>query len=101
MTDDLGALMRVVYPDAERRTVADPPQNWYFTFGGGHTYNGWTLAFRYVLIHGTHDAARARMVEAFGDRWAMQYASAEEAGVEEFGLTELKLAAESGNQVQW
>jgi hypothetical protein len=25
MTDDLGALLRTVYPDAEQATVADPP----------------------------------------------------------------------------
>ncbi|QLQ37952.1 hypothetical protein [Micromonospora robiginosa] len=59
----------------------DPEQDWYFTFGSGQQHDG-----KYVVIAGTYDSARARMLEVFGNRWSHQYASAEAAGVYEFGM---------------
>ncbi|WP_433651065.1 hypothetical protein ACQP2C_00030 [Micromonospora zamorensis] len=63
------------------------PQNWYFTFGSGQQHDG-----KYVVIHGTHDAARDEMIAHFGNRWAFQYGTADRAGVDEFGLVELPRA---------
>ena len=60
------------------------PQDWYFTFGFGHAHpNG------YSVIHGTFDAAREEMMRRWGRKWAMQYSSADDAGVERFGLHEV------------
>ena len=59
-------------------------RDWYFTFGGAHAFpNG------FVKIHGTYGEARDQMVQWFGDKWAFQYPSAEEAGVERFNLKEV------------
>lgn len=83
---------------AEPTTADEPEQNWYFTFGSGHVHpdspgvnamGGESLADKYVSITGTFESARAVMVRHFGTAWCDQYASAERAGVEEFGLTEL------------
>lgn len=43
-------------------------QNWYFSFGSGQVHCG-----RYVTYFGTFSEARARMVDAFGLKWSMQY----------------------------
>lgn len=67
---------------------------WFFSFGQGQTHpvTGLSLGNRYVRIEAdSHEAARLTMVRNFGQKWCHQYASAEEAGVEEFGLTELWL----------
>lgn len=59
-------------------------QDWYFTFGFGHEYpNG------YTVINGTYYEAREEMIRRFGRKWAMQYESAEEAGVEKYGLKKI------------
>lgn len=83
----------------------DPePRDWYFTFGSGHRAyarlggpiplqgeqgQGFRLADRYVIIHGTYTTARQRMYEIFGAVWSSQYGTRESAGVDEYGLTEL------------
>ncbi|WFE41912.1 hypothetical protein [Micromonospora sp. WMMD998] len=46
----------------------EPEQEWLFTFGPDHGHDG-----RFVRITGTHDSARARMVEVFGTAWCDQY----------------------------
>jgi hypothetical protein len=46
----------------------EPEQEWLFTFGSGQQHDG-----RFVRITGTHDSARARMVEVFGTAWCDQY----------------------------
>jgi hypothetical protein len=68
-------------------------EQWIFTFGFGHYHpeTGEPLANRYVVIPGTFSDARQKMVVMFGVKWSMQYASKEEAGVEIYGLRELKL----------
>lgn len=60
-------------------------RDWYFTFGSGQPWFGY-----YTVIHGTRDGARAEMFRRHGDRWSMQYGSAEEAGVEQWKLKRLK-----------
>lgn len=60
-------------------------QDWYFTFGSGHEQSG-----RYVKIYGVFEEARAEMVRRYGTKWSMQYASAEDAGIQQWNLTELK-----------
>ena len=60
-------------------------QDWVFTFGRGQPY-----ADYYHVIFGTYEFAREQMVKRFGRQWSMQYATKEEAGVEEFHLRELK-----------
>ncbi|MGC5019052.1 hypothetical protein [Micromonospora sp. DT47] len=59
-------------------------ETWYFTFGSGQQHDG-----RYVVIPGSYDAARDEMFRHFSNAWSFQYASAERAGVDEFGLVEL------------
>lgn len=39
---------------------------------------------------GTYEGSREEMLRRHGRQWSMQYASREEAGVERWGLTELK-----------
>lgn len=63
----------------------EAPQDWYFTFGVGHPL----FAKRYVKIHGTYDGARETMFSVFDRNWSSQYPSAEAAGVEKYGLTEI------------
>ena len=46
----------------------EPEQEWLFTFGSGQQHDG-----RFVRITGTHESARARMVEVFGTAWCDQY----------------------------
>lgn len=66
-------------PDQEQ------PRDWYFTFGHGqrHGPNG------YCKIYGKFNGAREEMIRRYGMRWCMQYESADAAGVERFGLTEV------------
>lgn len=59
-------------------------REWIFTFGVGHTY-----ARRFVRIRGEEEQARAQMIRCFGNAWAFQYSTEEEAGVGRYGLTEL------------
>ena len=60
-------------------------QDWVFTFGCGQSYANY-----YHVIYGTHEFARKQMFERFGRKWSMQYASKEEAGVDEFNLKQLR-----------
>lgn len=41
---------------------------WIFTFGYGEKHSG-----KYVKIRGTHDQARKKMFEKYGESWAFQY----------------------------
>ena len=65
--------------------TADEVRDWIFTFGCGQAYAG-----RYCVIRGTHDEARAEMFRRHGQQWSMQYRTPEDAGVETYGLKELK-----------
>lgn len=75
----------------------EPEQDWYFTFGSGHTHpvTGEGLGRRYVVLHGTADSTRHQMLAVFGKAWAFQYDQADggrgTAGVEQFGLTEIDM----------
>lgn len=75
--------------------VIDPnePRDWFFTFGADHTHpdTGQRLGRAYVRIHGTCDSTRDAMFAAFSNRWAHQYHSAERAGVDKYGLTEVPM----------
>jgi len=67
---------------------------WIFTFGTNHVHpvTGESLGRRFVAIKAADAAtARVEMFAAFGPKWAMEYASRENAGVERFGLVELDL----------
>jgi len=58
----------------------------YFTFGFGQLHEN-----KYHVIEAENAGkAREEMFEKFGRKWSMMYNSAEEAGVERFGLKELK-----------
>lgn len=66
---------------------------YYFTFGSNHLDDdGNSLRQCFVKVEGKdcHEA-RAKMVEARGDKWAFYYESAGRAGVERFGLQERSL----------
>ncbi len=58
----------------------------YFTFGSGQLYDN----CYHVIQAATKQDARDMMLERYGIKWSMMYNSAEEAGVEEFGLREIK-----------
>lgn len=96
----------VAVPD-QPQGWAETEQDWYFTFGAGHRGHallhadypptgeigeGFRLDNRYVILYGTYDDARRRMNRIFGQVWSAMYDSAEKAGVEEYGLTELVIA---------
>lgn len=57
-------------------------KTYYFTFTSSSE-----LHSHYVAIKDSYGNARNRMHNIFGDRWAFQYHSKEEAGVEKFNLT--------------
>lgn len=75
------------------RIDPDEPRDWYFTFGFDHHHpaTGKRLDKSYVRINGTCDSTRDAMRAAFGNRWSQQYHSADRAGVDRFGLTEIPL----------
>lgn len=58
----------------------------YFTFGFGQPHEN----CYHVIEAEDSDEARKVMFRKFGDKWAMQYDSAEEAGVKVYGLREIK-----------
>ena len=61
-------------------------KKWWFTFGCGQPHEN----CYHVIEAENSNEARKKMFERFGTKWAMQYDSAEDAGVEEFNLTEIK-----------
>ncbi len=65
-------------------------QEWIFTFGCGHDLHKY-----YVSINDTEKQARERMVVSFGQHWACQYPSREEAGTETWKLKEIKFDDET------
>lgn len=73
---------------------ADPtPERWVFTFGFGHTHpaTGERLANCYVVIEGDIDETREIMQRHFGNAWAFQYPTEQEAGVERWDLRRIDL----------
>jgi hypothetical protein len=60
-------------------------QDFWFTFGFNHAH-----PHGYTVIHGTVDSSREEMYRRYGNKWSMQYRSAEDAGVEKYKLTEVK-----------
>jgi len=61
-------------------------QKYYFTFGHGQAHFG----YYHVIEAESVERAREIMFERFGNKWAMMYDSAKKAGVEEYGLKQLK-----------
>lgn len=49
------------------------PQDWYFTFGQAHEYNGCYIVFENAAFQ----AARDMMFARFGQKWAFQYSEEE------------------------
>lgn len=70
-----------------RVLITGKSRKWWFTFGVDHPI----YSADAIVIEGTYNDARAKMIERHGTRWAFQYESAEAAGVEEFGLKELAI----------
>lgn len=68
-------------------------RNYWFTFGFDHRHpeTGESLSGCYVVIQAeSSEEARAKMFERFGNKWAMQYNSADSAGVKKWNLKEIK-----------
>lgn len=65
---------------------------WIFTFGFGQVLpDGSSGACKFTRIRAeTRDEARELMNATWGRMWAFQYDSEEAAGVERYGLTEVK-----------
>ena len=63
----------------------EPKANYYFSFMQKQE----DLKDQYVKIFDTYIHAKLRMVEAFGDQWALQYTEEEFLPqIEKYGLTE-------------
>lgn len=61
-------------------------KKWYFTFGFGQpNQNGY-----HIVTAQDREQARAEMFRRFGQKWSFQYDSPQAAGVEKFGLHEVK-----------
>ncbi len=63
-----------------------------FTFGFGNTdpVTGESRSGKFARIEALdREHARAKMLQTFGRQWAFQYETEDEAGVREFGLTEV------------
>lgn len=60
------------YEEVQEEIPPKQEQDWYFSFGFGHT----RFAYRYVKLHGTSDNTRATMLAIFGRNWAFQYPEA-------------------------
>lgn len=60
-----------------------------FTFGYGHSVNGIPLKKAFYRIPLPSSEARERMFAMFGTAWGFEYETEDEAGVIEYGLTEL------------
>ena len=68
-------------------------ESYIFTFGWDHInpISGKRLNNSYVKLYGTYDSTREEMIHRFGNRWAQQYLTEKDAGVDRFNLIELKL----------
>lgn len=68
-------------------------ETWIFTFGFGHAHpeTGESLANCFVEIEGDIDSTREVMEAHFGNKWAFQYPTRQQAGVEKFKLKEIVL----------
>lgn len=78
-------------PNVEDDEEPELPEHWYFTFGFDHTHpvTGESLAGWFVVIEGDVNSSRELMVKHFGLQWAMQYPTAEAAGVVKYRLKQL------------
>jgi len=66
-------------------------KTWYFTFGFGHKDKlGNSLANCYTSFRGSKESTRTKMFQAWGNQWAFQYESKEDAGVKRFNLRYIK-----------
>jgi hypothetical protein len=71
-------------------------KKYYFTFGFGHEFpNCYT-----VIEAEDAGAARKEMFSRYGDKWAMQYDTAEAAGVDRFNLTRVQMVNLSGKEIE-
>lgn len=71
----------------------------YFTYGSNHVdEQGNSLGNCYTPIDGDWDEARAKMMEARGPEFSMQYDTPEQAGVHEFELAERSLESVTFNK---
>lgn len=64
---------------------------WYFTFGSGHfDDNNDNLGNSYTIIRATSiELASSIMSQKRGNKWSHSYKSAEDAGVERWGLVHI------------
>lgn len=71
-------------------TEPEEKRDWIFTFGFGHTdEHGRSRANNYAVINGTFSGARKQMIERYGLKWSFQYDTKDDAGVDEWKLTEI------------
>jgi hypothetical protein len=73
-------------------------QSFVFTFGSNHTLNGESLKGKYIVLEGDIESTRQQMFTLFGRQWSMQYSTKEDAGVDQFNLTELPIAVAMGRR---
>lgn len=73
-------------PEYNDLVTKEVEQEWIFTFCADHVYPNGFCAFT-----GTYMSAREQMVRHFAAKWGFQYPSREKAGINKFGLYEVKL----------
>ena len=66
--------------------MRDLSKTFYATFGCGQIHENCYIK----ILAGNEEEAREYMCRRFGTKWSMMYNSAEEAGVEEYNLKEIK-----------
>lgn len=66
--------------------MSNSPVTRVFTFGHGQPHFG----KYHVVTAATEDECREKMFHRFGAKWSMMYETKEQAGAEEFNLTEIK-----------
>jgi hypothetical protein len=77
----------------QAQSIEDVKREWIFTVGSNHYHpvTGEPLGYAFVAIEGTAAEARATMFKYFDRKWAMQYPSRGEAGVERWNLHQIPL----------
>lgn len=77
------------------------PENWYFTFGYGHTDKlGMSIGDRFVIINGAFHSARQELVNRRGIKFSSQYDDKEFGPVQaKYGLKEINLEAVTLNKM--
>lgn len=97
-----GAVVGNPASDTAQRRLEETPRDWFCTFGSGQRLvsvsqsatfpegDGIDAQPFFVVVHGTYDQAVAEMNRMFGGVWSTLYPNRTAAGVDTFGLQQLR-----------